>query len=276
MSIYPVLSQKAYPGVGDIDDCWAIATIWAAVGAKRTARKPSIYEFRKAAGNPDDPWRSDGGNIDQIARAIPIIWPGQPYSIVKTLSWAEFRRHLDAGQYISVACLSSRLPYSLRFGFYGNHQVGVVKVNGVIYCANPLAPNGSAPQPIREEILKYAVVGVANGWKLAACFTPVGAASTSTSSTGARNVTIRYAGVQSVTSRFALAEGQRLYDKPGGVVVTRLSRTTTVPLIGLAGSVNGKPWRAVLIGTAAGYSDDKPHRTVLYVPDSAGKVIANA
>lgn len=270
MSILPVLNQGIYPLARDWDDCWVVATVWAAVGARRSARKPTVFEFRRAASNPDDPYRPDGGNIDEIARAIPIIWPGQPHHIQKTMSWAALVDHLDRGEYVSIALLSSRLPYSLRYGFRYAHQVGLVKVGSTIYLANPLAPEGSAPQAIREDALRYAVQGVANGWVLAACFPVV--ASTTTATTGG-NVAIRYAQVGTTTTRMALPEGTSLFDKPGGVRVTRMSKAATVPHIGTAGMAGGKSWRAVVVGTSWSYADGKPHRTVLYVPASAGKVV---
>lgn len=177
MSLWPVLSQKAYPGVGDIDDCWAIATIWAATGSDPCLKKPTITRFRWAAGNPDDPYRADGGNLTQISRAVPIIWPTAKYHPVQTTDWDRFRVHLDAAHFISLAVNSRLLPSNLRFGFLGNHQVGVWRSprTGYIYVANPLAPQGSRPIRITGPQLKTAAMNLygADGWILAACFTPI-------------------------------------------------------------------------------------------------------
>lgn len=84
---------------------------------------------------------------------------------------------------------------------------------------------------------------------------------------GEANVTIRYANVSSPT-RMRLAKGQVCYASPGGKAVTKMSRTASVPHVGLA----AKGWRAVVIGTRAGYSDGSVHRSVLYVPAKAGEV----
>lgn len=170
MSVYPVISQKLYPGVGDIDDCWVVATVWAARGADRCSVKPSIKAFRAAAGNPDDPYRADGGNIYQITQAVPKIWPLAKFTRMVSQDWSYFMGHLNAGDYITAALLASQLPTRLQFGFRGPHQVGLVKSAGTIYLMNPLAPEGSQPLPIAEATLRSAMRAVANGWLLAGAF----------------------------------------------------------------------------------------------------------
>jgi hypothetical protein len=208
VSLWPVLSQKAYPGVGDIDDCWAIATIWAATGSDPCLKKPTITRFRWAAGNPDDPYRADGGNLSQISKAVPIIWPTAKYHAVQTRYWPTFKAHMGNAHFISLAVDSGKLPAALRFGFYGNHQVGIWRSprTGYIYCANPLAPQGSRPVRITEAALKYAAMGLegAAGWILAACFTPI-------------PVHLRYGGRR--TAKFpdrtrSDRDGLRVYNRP--------------------------------------------------------------
>lgn len=208
MSLWPVLSQKAYPGVGDIDDCWAIATIWAATGSDPCLKKPTIARFRWAAGNPDDPYRADGGNLTQITKAVPIIWPTAIYEPVRTQAWSTFRAHLVKAHFISLAVNSRLLPSNLRFGFLGNHQVGIWRSprTGYIYCANPLAPQGSRPIRITEAALKTAAMNLygADGWVLAACFTP-------------QPVHLRYGGRR--TTKFpdrtrSDRDGLRVYSRP--------------------------------------------------------------
>ena len=46
--ILTVISQRLYPGAGDIDDCWVVATCWAARAAG-VAHLPTVPEFRAAA-----------------------------------------------------------------------------------------------------------------------------------------------------------------------------------------------------------------------------------
>lgn len=84
---------------------------------------------------------------------------------------------------------------------------------------------------------------------------------------------IRYATITETGNRMTLRDGQRLYDSPGGKVVTKMSRDASVRHVGLAGQVAGKAWRAVVVGTGVPYADGKTRRTVLYVPSSAGEVV---
>lgn len=86
------------------------------------------------------------------------------------------------------------------------------------------------------------------------------------------NVAIRYAAISGTSSRMRLRQGQALYEWPGGPRVTAMSQAGAVPYVGLAGAVDGKAWRAVVVGTKALYDDGRTRRTVLYVPASAGEV----
>jgi hypothetical protein len=91
---------------------------------------------------------------------------------------------------------------------------------------------------------------------------------------GGTDVAIRYSpAIASPTSRMHLAAGQRLYDSPGGDPVTKMASSGAPPHIGLTRSRGGKPWRAVQVSTQWSYSDGKAHRTVLFVPATAGKVV---
>jgi hypothetical protein len=165
------LSQRTYPGVRDIDDCWVVASIWAVrYQTHQISNLPSCPTFRAAAGNPDDPYRSDGGNAKQIHQAVDRLWPTVQSILYQSMDWDGFVRHLKAGASATVATLSSRLPSNLRFGFYGPHQIAVVYRMGAFYAMNPLQPNGSPLIKISESALKAAVKAVANGWVLAVIF----------------------------------------------------------------------------------------------------------
>lgn len=90
---------------------------------------------------------------------------------------------------------------------------------------------------------------------------------------GGSNVAIRYAQVGSTRTRLRLPKGSPIYATPGGPRVTAMSSSADVPHVGLAGSVNGHPWRAIVVGTGWSYSDGRAHPTVLYVPAAAGEVV---
>ena len=167
-----VLDQRVYPGAGDIDDCWVVATQWAYRASTAYPRgMTTVPEFRKAAGKPDLPGPS-GGSITDIMRAVRTLWPGLDVIEYERPSWSGFMGEMRTGRYASLAVLSSQLPAKLRFGFNGPHQVGVAMVGGTLLVANPLAKQGSAPIPITEAELARAAVNVANGWVLAALFPP--------------------------------------------------------------------------------------------------------
>lgn len=165
------LSQRTYPGVRDIDDCWVVASIWAVrYQTHQISNLPSCTTFRAAAGNPDDPYRSDGGNAVQINQAVDRLWPTVPNILYRSTDWAGFVRHLKSGASATVATLSSKLPSNLRFGFYGPHQIAVVYRGGAFYAMNPLQANGAGLIRISETALRTAVKAVANGWVLAVIF----------------------------------------------------------------------------------------------------------
>lgn len=167
--ILSILNQKLYPGAGDVDDCWAVATIWAYRAATDATVLPTVPEFRAAANKPDLPGPT-GGNITDIMRAVAKLWPNLGVEEYEHPSWEPFVAKVKAGGIASLAVLSSLLPPALRFGFYGNHQVGVAYEGGQLLVANPLARQGSAPVPINEAHLRDAALGIANGWVLAAIF----------------------------------------------------------------------------------------------------------
>ena len=163
-----ILNQKVYPGAGDWDDCWAVATIWAYRAATDATSLPTVPEFRAAAKKPDKPGPT-GGNITDIMRAVGVLWPHAGVVEYERPDWPSFSARVRAGDIASLALDSGLLPRQMRFGFDGSHQVGVAYVNGFLM-ANPLAPQGSEPIPIKETVLRDAALGIANGWVLAALF----------------------------------------------------------------------------------------------------------
>lgn len=139
-----VFNQGAWSGVGDVDECWIIATYWALVasGVMRRQDLPTIREFREAAGKPDKKGPT-GGNNKNLMLALKTLIP-QADAQIFVGGIAAFTKALQRGYVASLSVLSAALPKHLRFGFEGSHQVSIYYKAGKFYLANPLAKEGSA------------------------------------------------------------------------------------------------------------------------------------
>lgn len=168
------LNQKVYPGVGDIDDCWVVATIWAIRNKTHQSQNlPNCKTYRAAAGDPDDGYK-DGGTIDEITQANNRLYPNvADIKYTKQYGWAGFVGYLNKGYTASLAVRSAYLPRAQRYGFLGTHQIAVYKSAGKFYIMNPLQPKGSAPTVISETALKTATYKFANGWVMASLIPPI-------------------------------------------------------------------------------------------------------
>lgn len=178
MSYPPIRNQATYPGAGDVDDCWVVATVWAATAFDPSVRQPTVPEFRKHAGDPDD-GHLDGGSLAEVTRGARGSWAD-----IATVSydgpWSGFATRVKGGRSASLAVLSSKLPAHLRFGFRFAHQVGVVWDGKTFLLANPLAPSGSQPKPITEAALKAAATALPYGGNVRALLFPPRLPDTST------------------------------------------------------------------------------------------------
>jgi len=166
-----VLSQIGYPGAGDIDDCWVVASVWAAKVADPHARQPSVPAFREDARNPDQPGPT-GGDLNDVIRGSVRSWPYLTIAKYSSTDWAAFERRLTEGWSASLGVLSAELPVYLRFGFQGSHQVGVAFNAGEFMVANPLARDGSRPLPCPMTQLRTAARKHGMGTVLAALYKP--------------------------------------------------------------------------------------------------------
>jgi hypothetical protein len=160
--VLPILSQRTYPSAGDVDDCWVVATVWAAAQSKKTIAYPTVTTFRKFAERPDLPGPS-GGNIDDCNRGADGCWPTLPNYLNKTSSWDVIHDNIAAHRPGSVGVLSSALPSRLRYNFLGTHQLGVYLQGDVLYCMNPLGPSGDEPDKILYSELQKAMLALIPG-----------------------------------------------------------------------------------------------------------------
>lgn len=160
MNVLGALDQRTYPGAGDIDDCWVVATMWAFRYQTHMATEalPSIPVFRDAADNPDKPGPT-GGRNSQIALALNRLYPGQPYSRYESTNWTSFMAQLRAGAAASVVTLSSLLPSTMQFNFHGLHRCAVIWLDGTLVLMNPLQRDGAKLLAITEAQLRRAITG---------------------------------------------------------------------------------------------------------------------
>lgn len=164
--LYPTISQITYWGVGDIDECSILATFWAARAAGFEGTLPSIKEFRFLAGRPDKPGPTGLVNLQvwQGFQRTSLSGGGVNATMVRaSTSWTSFAASLRMGGAASIAVDSSKLPTSMRYGFYGAHRVGLTWYEGKWYLANPLAPDKSLPQVISEAAIRAATLAFGGG-----------------------------------------------------------------------------------------------------------------
>jgi hypothetical protein len=154
-----VFNQKRWPGVGDTDDCWAIADLMAVHSVAPWLRLPNVPQYREKAGNPDLEGPTPG-SVRQSARAIRALYPkfGELIEVVRDGTWDDVSAKIRAGHPASMSVHSGSLPASLQFGFGGNHRVAVFWNGEHLRLANPLARAHSRSKRIAEEDLKGAVL----------------------------------------------------------------------------------------------------------------------
>lgn len=161
-SLPNTISQIGYLGAGDIDDCWCVATIWAAKAAGVPDWHVSVTEYRHWARNPDRPG-STGGTLDMVVRGARGCWPNAKIRKYRSNSWDGFISLLKAGWVGSLAVRCSALPKRLQYHYQLLHQVGVAYVDGKYYIADPLAPHGSRPKEITGAEMRKAARGFVGG-----------------------------------------------------------------------------------------------------------------
>lgn len=146
-------SQRAWPGAGDVDDCWVIAGLQAIHASAPWLRDVGVKPFREAAGKPDVPGVPNGGTEDDIAAGLRKLYPSIPVEVASGMPWDRFVAACKAGQPAALLGLSGALPAVYRFGFAGVHAV-TVAWEGEWLLANPLAPPHSHPLPIEQHAIR--------------------------------------------------------------------------------------------------------------------------
>lgn len=158
---------------GDIDDCAAVATIYAMHMYDHGRPLPTIPEFRAAAGAPDKPGPT-GMTISQVLRAANKLWPDITVNGGAFANWDTFNGFMSKGlRPASAQIRSGSLPPALQYGFKGLHQVCVFKVGSDWFVSNPLQKNGAPPDHIGAASLRQALYDFAHDGKVYAALFPV-------------------------------------------------------------------------------------------------------
>ena len=178
--IRQTFSQRTWPKVGDLDDCWLVSAIQCAHAVAPWLPLLDATEFRAHAGRPDRPGHVDGGNVDVILAGMRSAWPALAAlstPLRGSWSWDRVLAAIKSGRPATVCVMSSKLAHG--YGHTGAHQVTYFHEPGVgLRVANPLAPDRSTPTRIATAAARDAAFAYGNGKVFAILFPTVAAAFT--------------------------------------------------------------------------------------------------
>ncbi len=158
--IFQVFSQTTWPGIGDVDDCWVLASMQAVHAVAPWLKLPGVKRFREEANRPDSPNRPDPGDEHDMARALGRLYPDLPIEVVDGGDFDGFADEVRSGRPAALIVGSKQLPNELQFGFKDIHAITVAFDDELGFVvANPLAKAHAKPIPIEKEDLRRAVKG---------------------------------------------------------------------------------------------------------------------
>ena len=157
MTLPGTFTQRSWPGAGDVDDCWVVATIWSAVAREPSAWRPTVTQFRELAGDPDDGDR-DGGSLAEVIRGARAAWPRLPIDRFESADVDELADRVAHGAVASIAVWCGALPAELQYGFRFAHQGGLAWDGRDLVFMNPLARSGEPPRRILVADLRRAML----------------------------------------------------------------------------------------------------------------------
>lgn len=178
--IEQVASQRTWPKVGDIDDCWVLAWLMCQIGVAPWLPWWDVAEARKFAGDPDD-GKADGNDagVEDLLRGVRTATPafGELCAPIRG-SW-DFDRLLDAlkgdstidtVRPFAAAVMGGSLP---KVYTRVPHQVVFFHEPGVgLRCADPMAPDRSEPYRITKDEAIKALASFAGAGKVVGVLFP--------------------------------------------------------------------------------------------------------
>jgi hypothetical protein len=159
--IFQVFSQKSWPGIGDVDDCWVLASLQAVHTVAPWLKLPGVKVFRDKAGVPDTPGQLDVGDEVDMKRGLDALYPTLGVRLVDGMPFQDFVELVRSGRPAAVVIKAGDFPASLQFGYEGIHAVTVAfdDETGNLLIADPLAKPHSKPVPISQPALRTAIEG---------------------------------------------------------------------------------------------------------------------
>lgn len=159
--IFQVFSQRDWPGIGDVDDCWVLASLQAVHTVAPWLKLPGVKVFRDRAGVLDVPGQLDVGDEHDMKRGLDALYPTLGLEILDGMPFSEFVGKLRSGRPAAVIIKAGDLPDELQTTYKGIHAVTVAfdDETGAILMADPLARAHSKPVPIAQPALKNAIEG---------------------------------------------------------------------------------------------------------------------
>jgi hypothetical protein len=168
LAIAQVASQRTWPRVGDIDDCWVLAWMMAQIACAPWLPWLDAATARKYAGDPDD-GVSDGNarGVDDMMTGIraatpalaPLVGP-----IRGSWTFGELLPRVKAGRIFAAAVMGSALPQVYTTV---PHQVVLFHEPGVgLRLADPMAPDRSEPYRIGTAAAERALYSYAGPGKV--------------------------------------------------------------------------------------------------------------
>lgn len=166
--IAQVASQRTWPNVGDIDDCWVLAWQMAQIAVAPWLPWLDATTARRYAGDPDD-GDADGNaqGVDDMIAGIRAATPALAALCVPLRgSWSfdQLLPEVKSGRPFAAAVMGGTLP---KVYTRVPHQVVIFHEPGVgLRCADPMAPDRSEPYRIATEAARRAIEAFAGVGKV--------------------------------------------------------------------------------------------------------------
>jgi hypothetical protein len=161
--IFQVFSQRMWPGIGDIDDCWVLASLQAVHTVAPWLPLPGVKVFRAKANKPDVPGVMNPGDEHDMKRGLDALYPDLATELVDGMPFPTFVEQVKSGRPAALIIRAGDLPPDMQLGLPGIHAICVAfddETDGFLV-ADPLAKAHSKPVPISQPALRKAIEGFA-------------------------------------------------------------------------------------------------------------------